>query len=135
MHAPQAGPDRRIHCLRPLLDVPETRRPPSDTSAISERIVRLLLVNTGRGPTKATTAISSDLAVVTLADCLTEAEKTQAEGGHGEAAMRLRAALHDGIRAEAIAAVEAITGREVVAYLAAQENDPDVALLAFYFGR
>ena len=122
MKAPYTDPPRRIHCLRPLLDVPETARPQSATSAISERIVQLLRTTSGRGPTNASTAISSDLAIVTLGDF-----------GHGDAPMPLRSALHEGIRAEAVAAVEEITGRHVVAYLAAQEDDPDVAIIAFYF--
>ena len=140
MTAPQADPPRRIHHLRPLLDLPE-RTPPrvgpprSGTSAITDGIVRLLRENTGRGPTGANTVISSDLAVVTLAECLTTAERTLADRGRSDAALELRAALHERIRADAIAVVESITGRPVVAYLAAQESDPDIAILAFYFGR
>jgi uncharacterized protein YbcI len=79
--------------------------------------------------------IASDLAVVTLEDCLTKAEKTLAAQGRRPLADEMRAALHDAIRADAIASVEAVTGRRVVAYLAAQEYDPDVAVIAFYFGR
>lgn len=45
-----------------------------------------------------------------------------------------RATLHDGMRADATAAMEAITGREVAAYLTAQQHDPDLAVLAFHFG-
>lgn len=78
--------------------------------------------------------ISSDLALVTLVDCLTTAERTLVAEGHSQVALRLRAALHEEIRAEAVATVEAATGRKVVAYLAAQEHDPDIAILAFYFG-
>ena len=122
MDAPDTDRQRRIHCLRPLLDVPETARPQSATSAISERIVQLLRATSGRGPSKASTAISSDLAIVTLGDL-----------GHGDAPMRLRSALKEGIRAEAVAAVEEITGRHVVAYLAAHEHDPDIAVIAFHF--
>ncbi|HEX6583341.1 MAG TPA: Na-translocating system protein MpsC family protein [Thermoleophilaceae bacterium] len=107
----------------------------SATSAITEMIVHLLRVKSGRGPTKASTSISSDLAIVTLGECVTTFERMLADQGQGDAAMRLRSALHEGIRAEAVAAVEEITGRHVVAYLAAQEHDPDVAIIAFYFER
>jgi uncharacterized protein YbcI len=79
--------------------------------------------------------IASDLAVVTLEDCLTKAEKTLAAQGRRALADGMRATVYDAIRAEAVASVEEVTGRQVVAYLAAQEYDPDVAVIAFYFGR
>ena len=133
MDAPSPAP-HRIHCLRALPDLPETPPPLSETREITKAIVRLLRQSTGRGPTSASTAITSNLALVTLADCLTKAEKTLAGCGERDAARRVRAALHRGIRTEAVAVVEEITGRRVSAYLTAQEYDPDVAILAFYFG-
>ena len=47
-------------------------------------MVGLLRRHTGWGPTKAKALISSDLVVVTLADCLTTAERRVAAVGHGE---------------------------------------------------
>lgn len=47
--------------------------------------------------------------------------------------MEVRTALHDGIQAQATAAVEEITGRPVVAYLTAQQQEPDLAIIAFVF--
>lgn len=117
-----------------LLDLTDTVLPRTDSTAITDAIVRILRAHTGRGPTAATTVVAPDLAVVTLSDCLTKGE-TLARLGHSDAALRLRAALHDEIRDEAVATVEAISGRRVAAYLAAQEHDPDIAILAFYFGR
>lgn len=133
---------RRVHCLRPLFAVPETGNPkprPSGTrgeteGAISRAIVDLLRGRTGRGPTKATTALSSDLALVTLGDCLTTAERTLASEGHSALATQFRTALHEGMRADAVAAVEAITGRRVAAYLTAHQHEPDMAIIAFHFG-
>ena len=83
---------------------------PSNSAAISEAVVRLLRVSTGRGPTSASTLISPDLAVITLADCLTTAEQTLAAQGHAKVASRLRTALHEEIRSEAVATVEDVTG-------------------------
>ena len=37
------------------------------------------------------------------------------------------------MRAEAFAAVEAITGRRVAAYLTANQHDPEGAIIAFHF--
>ena len=117
----------------PTISPPAQHRP-THSAAISEALVRLLRESTGRGPTRARTVLAADLAVVTLLDCLTPAERTLADRGDGNVARRLRAAVHEEIRTEAVATVEAVTGKEVVAYLAAQEFDPDVAIIAFYFG-
>lgn len=136
---------RRVHCLRPLRDLPEAATAQTDRGAehghtagewsesISREMVRLLRARTGKGPSKARTALSSDLAIVTLGDYLTEAERTLAGEGRGEVAIWFRTALLDGMRAEAVAAVEALTGRQVAAYLTAHEHDPDLAIIAFHF--
>ena len=137
----------RIHCLRPLPDLPESAKPrpverprqpgyaQSDAAAaITRAIVGLLRRRTGRGPPKAKTLMSSDLAIVTLGDCLTAAEKTLVREGHGALTTQFRDALHDGMRAEAVAAVQAITGRQVTAYLSAHEHDPELAVIAFHLG-
>ena len=122
---------------RPLgsapLDWPATSGPDGDTArALSSRIVALLREQTGRGPTAAKAIISSDLVVITLADCLTTAERHVAAAGHGELVTRTRETLHQGMEAEATAIVEELTHRSVSAYLTAQHHDPDLAILVFY---
>ena len=143
MDSPSAAP-HRIHCLRALPDpdlaqtpppLTEPRAPLTETRKITEAVVRLLRDSTGRGPTSASTAIAGSLAVVTLVDCLTKAEKTLAGSGERVVAREMRDAVHRGIRDDAVAVVEKVTGRPVDAYLTAQEFDPDVAILAFYLGR
>jgi uncharacterized protein YbcI len=136
---------RRIHCLRPLHDLPATATAETDrggehahpagecAASISRAMVRLLRARTGRGPSKARTALSSELAIVTLGDYLTQAERTLAGEGQGEVAIQFRTALLEGMRGEAVAAVEALTGRQVAAYLTAHDHDPDVAIIAFHF--
>jgi len=64
--------------------------------AISTRVVGLLREHTGRGATKAKTRIASDLVVITLADCLTTAERQVVAAGHGELVVRTRGVLHHG---------------------------------------
>ena len=137
---------RRIHCLRPLRDLPAAATAQADHGAehagtagecaasISRAMVGLLRARTGRGPSKTRTALSSELAIVTLGDYLTQAERTLAGEGQGEVAIQFRTALLEGMRAEAVAAVEALTGRQVAAYLTAHEHDPDLAIIAFHFG-
>ena len=103
------------------------------TAEISNTIVHLLRLHAGRAPTETETVLTSELAVVTLRDCLTTTERTLANEGLSALAMEVRAALHDGIQAQATAAVEEITGRPVVAYLTAQQQEPDLAIIAFVF--
>ena len=100
---------------------------------ISNAIVRLLRLHAGRGPTKAKTTITQELAVVTLRDCLTVAEASLADGGHGQHVKNGRHALHHAIRAAAIAVVEDASGRRVAAYLSDQHHAPDVAVIVFVF--
>jgi uncharacterized protein YbcI len=100
--------------------------------AISTGVVGLLREHTGRGPTKAKTIISSDLVVITLADCLTTAERQLAAAGHGDLVADTRSVLHEGMRAAATDIVEEHTNRQVNAYLTAQHQDPDLAILVFY---
>lgn len=103
-------------------------------AAISTGVVRLLRKHTGRGPTKAKTTLSDDLAVVTLADCLTTAEKQLASNGHRDLVIRARTELQRGMRADAIALVEQLTQREVTAYLTDQQIDPDHGVIVFMLG-
>ena len=110
----------------------EQRLAGETAGAISTRLVGLLRRHTGRGPTKAKAIISGDLALVTLADCLTTAEIEVAAAGHGELVARARSVLYDGVRAEATAIVEELTHRQVTAYLTAQHQDPELAILVFY---
>jgi uncharacterized protein YbcI len=102
---------------------------------VANQIVGLLREHTGRGPTKAKCAITSDLVVVTLADCLTTLETQLAAGGDIELVRRVRRAIHDGLHPEATAIVEEFTQRHVVAYLTAQQHDPDLAVLIFYLAQ
>ena len=113
-------------------DAPADRHPVGETAGeISTEIVGLLRSHTGRGPTQARTTISSDLIVVTLAGCLTAAEVRLTSLGHGELVSRARHEFHQGMRAEATAMVERLTGRQVYAYLTDQEHDPDLAVIVF----
>jgi uncharacterized protein YbcI len=99
--------------------------------AISNALVRLLAEHTGRGPTQARTVISGELITVVLRDLLTKAERRLVEADHGEIVRDMRHRVHRVIRPDAIAAVERITGRRVLAYFEDHEIDHDVALQAF----
>ena len=111
---------------------PPPERAPGAAALISETVVRLLRHSTGRAPTGASAVIAPDLAIVTLTGCLTKAERTLIEQGQGQITSRVRAAMYQEIRPDAVTTVEAVTGMKVVAYLAAQEYDSDVAFIVFY---
>jgi uncharacterized protein YbcI len=100
--------------------------------AIGIQVADLLRQHTGKGPTRATAAMSSDLVVITLAECLTIAERRLVVAGHGELITSARSAIHQGMRPEATTIVEEFTHRQVVAYLTDQENDPDITVIIFY---
>jgi uncharacterized protein YbcI len=101
------------------------------TVTISNAIVHLLSQRAGRGPTQAKTTITPELAIVTFSDGLTTAEKTLLSQGHASLVLDGRRALHQGMRREAITAVEAATDREVVAYLTDYDLEPNVAVVVF----
>jgi uncharacterized protein YbcI len=103
----------------------------SMSAAISNAVVALLHEYTGRGPTKARTTIGPDTIVVTLRDSLTKAERTLAARGQGQEVLAMRRAFQDTMRDDLIAAVQALTGRTVDAFLSDNLHDPDVAVEIF----
>ena len=103
------------------------------TLEITNAMVRLFRDHTGRGPTKAKTLMSEELAIVTLQDCLTPVEAGLAGNGHRPLAAQWRVALYEAMREDAVRAVEEITGRPVAAFLTDHHHDPDVAVAVFLF--
>jgi uncharacterized protein YbcI len=104
-------------------------------AAISNAVVGLLHDYTGRGPTHARTTIGPDTIVVTLRDCLTKAERTLARRGQELEVLAMRRAFQNTMRDELVAAVEALTGRTVEAFLSDNLHDPDVAVEIFLMRR
>ena len=104
-------------------------------AAISNAVVGLLHEYTGRGPTHARTTIGPETIVVTLRDCLTKAERTLAERGQQLEVLAMRRAFQNTMRAELVAAVEALTGRTVEAFLSDNLHEPDVAVEIFLMHR
>ena len=72
---------------------------------------------------------------MTLRDCLTKAERTLAERGQQLEVLAMRRAFQETMRLELVAAVEALTGRTVEAFLSDNLHEPDVAVEIFLMHR
>jgi uncharacterized protein YbcI len=100
-------------------------------AAISNAIVRLLAEYTGRGPTKARTSIRDDVIIVVLEDTLTKGERALVRIGRSEKVIDLRGEFQTAMRSDAVAAVEQLTGRSVMAFMSTNHIDPDLAAEVF----
>jgi uncharacterized protein YbcI len=94
-------------------------------------MVGLLHRYTGRGPTKARTTIGEDLIVCVMGATLTKGERTLAQAGKSELVLESRRAFQDAFQADAIAAVQEISNRRVLAFMSNNHIDPDLAVEVF----
>jgi uncharacterized protein YbcI len=99
--------------------------------AISTAIVQLMHDYTGRGPTRARTTIADDLIVCVLADTLTKSERRLVQAGEQAIVLEHRSTMQKIMRADAVAAVESLSGRTVTAFMSNNHIDPDVAVETF----
>ena len=100
-------------------------------AAISEVVVRLMALGTGRGPTKARTTIDRDVIVVVLQNSLTSGEQFLVDRDHSEQVLDMRRAYQAAMRTDCVAAVEALTDRTVTAFMSANHIKPDLAAEVF----
>jgi len=105
----------------------------STTAEISRAIVQLMARTAGRGPTKARTSLDNGHAIVVVEDALTTSERGLVMAGEAELVHRQRAALQRLIHDDAIAAVEAATGRRVRLLFSNIAPDEGVAVQLFLF--
>jgi uncharacterized protein YbcI len=103
--------------------------------ALSNAVVGLMHDYTGRGPTRARTYYDGDLVVVVLRDTMTTAEVQLAQAGQGEFVLTLRRKVQATMSEDAVAAVEEITGREVIAFMSDNHLEPDIAAEVFLLAR
>jgi uncharacterized protein YbcI len=101
------------------------------TAAISDAMVQLLHRYTGRGPTSSRTTVGIDLIVCVMGAALTKGEQTLVSDGKLELVLSTRRAYQDSMRADAISAVETISGRRVLAFMSNNHVDPDLAAEVF----
>jgi uncharacterized protein YbcI len=126
---PQSGGGHERVALSPT---PSARAPNGQlTSAISNAVVHLMSDFTGRGPTRARTYIHDDLISVVVRDTLTRGERNLIASGRTALVLDMRMAFQESMRSDLIAAIEELTGREVIAFFSANHIDPDAALESF----
>lgn len=100
-------------------------------AAISNALVKLIREYTGRGPTRARTTISDDLIVCVLADTLTKSERKLVENREFKSVLDQRSLFQRLMREEAVATIESISGRTVIAFMSNNHIDPDLAVETF----
>ncbi len=100
-------------------------------SAISNAVVGVHRDHLGRGPTSARAILNDNTLVVVLHESLTKAEQTLAHQGQAEHVLFTRQKFQEAMRNDMVAAVEDITRRPVIAFMSANDLDPDMAAEIF----
>jgi len=100
--------------------------------AISNAMVGLFRDFLGKGPERCKSYWAGrDLLVILLGGGFTVAERTLFEAGHGSAVRESRQALQDTLAASMKTIVEQLTGRQVIAFMSASHQDPDLSAELF----
>ena len=107
---------------------------PSLQQELNDLVARTFHRFTGRGATRSRCVLDDDTVLVVLQDTLTKGEQVLVEHGRGEDVLQLRTSYQEVMREELVAGVEALTGRPVVAFLSANQVDPDYAAEVFVLG-
>src|SRR4051812_49483404 len=112
----------------------ETRPKEADSvpATISREMVRLYKELFGRGPTKASTVIASDMIVCTLEESLTPAERNLVEMGEHQKLRDVRLFFQYSTEHAFRGVIEKATGRKVRAFVSGMDAAQDVAAEVFY---
>jgi uncharacterized protein YbcI len=112
-----------------------TPTPATHSATLSEDISREMVLLQkrygGKGPTECKTFIHTNLIVVLLSGGYSPAEQTLFEAGRFVDVRRMRTAFQDTMELQFTEKIEELTGREVVAFMSAIHQDPDLALETF----
>lgn len=100
-------------------------------AAITREIVKIHSAAIGRGPKKSYSFHNGDMLVTVLLEVLTRAEQTLIAHGEADSVRDGRRLSQRAMAAEMVAAVERLTGRRVVAFMADNHLDPDMAIEVF----
>jgi uncharacterized protein YbcI len=100
-------------------------------AAIANAVVGLLGDYVGKGPTKARAIQNGNIVLCVLEDTMTKAERSLVADGKKDFVLGMRHAFQETMQEDLTAAVEAFTGRKVIAFMSANHVDPDFAAELF----
>jgi uncharacterized protein YbcI len=101
------------------------------TMAISNAITRLHREHYGRGATSVRTVIERNYVMCILDDIYTPAERTLIDAGQTDMVRSTRLVFQHAMGPKFVDAVEAATGRKVIAFMSQVHFDPDMAAEIF----
>ena len=111
---------------------PPKHRPDGEVlTAMSNAVVRIVREYTGRGPTRARAAIHDNVAFVLMQETMLKAEHSLINDSKAGLVVEMRRSFQQTMRKEFSAAVERITGREVIAFMSDSHLDPDYSIEVF----
>ena len=102
------------------------------SATISREMVRLYKELFGRGPTRASTAMTHDIVICTLENSLTPAERNMVKMGEHQRLRDVRMFFQHASEEEFRSAIENATGRKVRAFVSGMDTSEDVATEVFY---
>ena len=103
-------------------------------AAISNAIVKIFSDAYGRGPTKAKTYAFDEFVLCVLEDILTTVERTLVDKGKEDLVRKVRLRFQEAEAKQFTDAVEAVTGRPVIAYHSQVTFHPAVGFEMFVLG-
>ena len=110
---------------------PEPKADGASLTAISNAVVQIVREYTGRGPTKARASIRDNVVLVLMQETLLKAEHSLINDSKGALVVQMRRSFQQTMREELSAAVERLTGREVVAFMSDSHLEPDYSIEVF----
>jgi len=93
--------------------------------------VRLFSEYTGRGPTRARTAISDNVIICVTHDSMTKGERRLVEDGEAEVVVSIRRKFQSAMRVDLVSGIELLTGRTVVSFMSDHDAHRDYAAEIF----
>ena len=103
-------------------------------AALADAMTRVIHEHWGKGPTRARTYLEDDFVFCVLEEPLTTVERTLVDGAQMDLVRELRLEFHELVREELARAVEALTGRRVLASHCQVVFDPDILFEIFVLG-
>jgi uncharacterized protein YbcI len=100
-------------------------------AAVTSALVGIHTQHLGRGPTTASTFHYRNVVVTLMHDVLTQAERSLSGSDHGDSVRQIREKFQRVMEPDFREAVERLSGRRVVAFVAGNQIEPDIAAELF----